>query len=93
MKRALLSLLVLGSLSLSAVAGCGAPPGGGNTAGSSPTGSQSQAKTSALGITAKVDANASPASGTVIIAVDNTYPPMEYMDPNNPADSLGLTPI
>jgi ABC-type amino acid transport substrate-binding protein len=91
MKTSILSVLVLATLGVASVAGCGTSPGS-NTSNAGPSNANAVAKpkTSALAIDAKVDTNASPASDKVVIAVDNTYPPMEYMNPNDPSKLIGF---
>lgn len=91
-------------LALMAVAGCGtstAPAsnaGGtstgnmaaGNSTGSTGAGSDNQDKTTAIGVNAMVDPNAQPGDGKIVVGVDNTYPPMEYMDPTDPTKLVGF---
>ncbi|WP_051322137.1 basic amino acid ABC transporter substrate-binding protein [Alicyclobacillus contaminans] len=85
-------MAVLGVLTTTALAGCGASTS--NTAGAggatNSTGSQTAEKTSAIGLTAKVDPNATPSADKIVIATDNTYPPMEYMDPSDPTKLVGF---
>ncbi len=90
MRKSLFSVIALGSISLAAVAGCGTAPANNSPANNSTKTAASQDKTSALGIDATVDTNASPTSGKVVIAVDNTYPPMEYMNPKDPSKLIGF---
>ncbi|MCL6517812.1 basic amino acid ABC transporter substrate-binding protein [Alicyclobacillus sp.] len=106
MKRSTRWGVSLCAIALFAVAGCGTSTAPASNAGSntgntaanaasgggagSANGSTDTHKTTAIGINATVDANAQPGDGKIVIGVDNTYPPMEYMDPQDPTKLVGF---
>jgi ABC-type amino acid transport substrate-binding protein len=94
MNKSILSICATATLMLTALTGCGGSPASpagnsaGNTAGmTNTTGSTKPAasadKVSAVDITPTVDSNATPAAGEIVIGVDDTYPPMEFMNADN----------
>ncbi|CAM3852009.1 basic amino acid ABC transporter substrate-binding protein [Alicyclobacillus pomorum] len=93
MKKSFLAIMTMSTLALAAVVGCGTSNSTGNSAGaenSTSGNSTSGDKTSAIGVTAKVDTNATPSPDKIVVGTDNTYPPMEYMDPNDPSKLIGF---
>jgi ABC-type amino acid transport substrate-binding protein len=92
-KKSFLAIMTMSTLALAAVVGCGTSNSTGNSAGaenSTSGNSTSGDKTSAIGVTAKVDTNATPSPDKIVVGTDNTYPPMEYMDPNDPSKLIGF---
>ncbi|TDY50169.1 amino acid ABC transporter substrate-binding protein (PAAT family) [Alicyclobacillus sacchari] len=99
MKKSVISLTSAAALVCALVTGCGTANSSNNTVSSTNTvsntantgaASVSGTKTTALGLNAVVDPNAMPKPGQVVIAVDDTYPPMEYTDPSNPNKLIGF---
>jgi ABC-type amino acid transport substrate-binding protein len=88
LNKSFLSICATATLALTALTGCGGGGGAANTAGNS-TGASTSAsskpaasadKVSAVNLTPNVDSNATPQSGEIVIGVDDTYPPMEFMN-------------